>query len=201
VSKDTRQKISRRRLLSAGLGVSFGAAGASLLTLAAPLRPRIKAGPRNVPPQPGDLLLAADGPKSGQVIGPEDVPPGSQALLAWPMDPRTRVARNANSHNIVLLVRAEQLSWYSSSQQPRTAARVAAYSATCTHLCCTVSDWVAGTAGHGALLCPCHRSTFDPWDGARVLGGPAPRPLPSLPLHLESNRLVVAETFTSRVGC
>ena len=34
------------------------------------------------------------------------------------------------------------------------------------------------------LHCPCHFSKFNPGDGARVADGPAPRPLPALPLAL-----------------
>ena len=34
------------------------------------------------------------------------------------------------------------------------------------------------------LLCPCHQSTFDVTDGARVVFGPAARPLPQLPLQI-----------------
>jgi rieske iron-sulfur protein len=201
VSDESRSTMSRRRLLGASLGISYGIAGASLLTLAAPLRPGLKASPRNAPPRPGDLLVAAQGPKSGEIIAPEEVPSGSGALLAWPMDPKTRLVRNANSRNIILLVRAEHSTWFSAAEQRRVADRVAAYAATCTHLCCTVSDWVTAKAEHGALLCPCHLSVFDPWDGARVLSGPAPRPLPALPLRTESNGLVVAAAFTARVGC
>ena len=49
---------------------------------------------------------------------------------------------------------------------------VYAISAVCTHLGCTVSRSPNGFA------CPCHGSTFGP--GGKVLGGPAPRPLPWL---------------------
>lgn len=47
-----------------------------------------------------------------------------------------------------------------------------AVSAVCTHLGCTVSRSAEGFA------CPCHGSKFGP--SGKVLGGPAPRPLPWL---------------------
>ena len=48
-----------------------------------------------------------------------------------------------------------------------------AFSATCTHEGCLVSD-VSG----GLIRCPCHGSLYSVVDGA-VRGGPAPRPLPA----------------------
>ena len=49
-----------------------------------------------------------------------------------------------------------------------------AFSASCTHLCCTVQFTGKGFA------CPCHGSTYDL--SGRVTGGPAPRSLTSLPV-------------------
>jgi len=49
-----------------------------------------------------------------------------------------------------------------------------AVSVTCTHLGCTVARSKDGFA------CPCHGSRFD--IGGKVVGGPAPRPLPWLEL-------------------
>lgn len=54
----------------------------------------------------------------------------------------------------------------------RDAAGLYAVSAVCTHLGCTVSRSTEGFA------CPCHGSRFAPT--GKVLGGPAPRPLPWL---------------------
>jgi Rieske Fe-S protein len=54
----------------------------------------------------------------------------------------------------------------------RDAAGLYAVSAVCTHLGCTVARSAEGFA------CPCHGSRFGP--GGKVLGGPAPRPLPWL---------------------
>ena len=48
--------------------------------------------------------------------------------------------------------------------------------------------------------CPCHESEFDPSDGARVVGGPAPWQLAALPLKLVDGVLAVAGPFEGRVG-
>jgi thiosulfate dehydrogenase [quinone] large subunit len=56
-----------------------------------------------------------------------------------------------------------------------------AYDATCTHAGCTV----AYDAGSSQLVCPCHASKFDPAAAAKVLAGPAPRPLTGLPIKVD----------------
>ncbi|MFF4352265.1 Rieske 2Fe-2S domain-containing protein [Streptomyces sp. NPDC001530] len=54
---------------------------------------------------------------------------------------------------------------------------IVAYSKICTHVGCPVSLYEQQT--HHAL-CPCHQSTFDLSDGARVIFGPAGHALPQL---------------------
>ena len=57
-----------------------------------------------------------------------------------------------------------------------------AYDLICTHAGCTVSNW---DSGRQYLTCPCHGATFDAAHGARVVAGPAPRPLPEIPLGID----------------
>jgi ubiquinol-cytochrome c reductase iron-sulfur subunit len=72
------------------------------------------------------------------------------------------------------------------------------YSKICTHVGCPISLYEQ-TSHH--LLCPCHQSTFDLADGAKVVFGPAARPLPQLPLALDSEGFIVAQSgFTEPVG-
>jgi nitrite reductase/ring-hydroxylating ferredoxin subunit len=56
--------------------------------------------------------------------------------------------------------------------------RLAAYSAICTHLKCSVL-WRPASQ---RLECPCHNGAFDAATGA-VVAGPPPRPLPEVILH------------------
>ena len=66
------------------------------------------------------------------------------------------------------------------------------YSPICTHLGCHF-DWDS-SSGH--FVCPCHGSIFA-LDGT-VLGGPAPRPLDTLPMKIEDGILFVKwERFES----
>src|SRR5699024_2117625 len=51
------------------------------------------------------------------------------------------------------------------------------------------------------MLCPCHQSTFDVTDGARVIFGPAKRPLPQLPITVDDEGyLVAAADFPEPIG-
>jgi ubiquinol-cytochrome c reductase iron-sulfur subunit len=59
-----------------------------------------------------------------------------------------------------------------------------AYSKVCTHLGCPVGLYEQQLE---LLVCPCHQSMFNVRNGAIPQFGPAPRPLPQLPLYLDSN--------------
>jgi ubiquinol-cytochrome c reductase iron-sulfur subunit len=79
-----------------------------------------------------------------------------------------------------------------------TVDNIVAYSKICTHVGCPVALYEQ-TTHH--ILCPCHQSTFQAAEGARVLFGPAPRPLPQLPLALDAQGYLVAKSdFTQPVG-
>jgi cytochrome b6-f complex iron-sulfur subunit len=61
--------------------------------------------------------------------------------------------------------------------------KFAAYSAVCTHQGCTVAYQ------NGRLACPCHGSVFDPSKGGAVLYGPAPAPLPRIPVKVQNGEI------------
>jgi ubiquinol-cytochrome c reductase iron-sulfur subunit len=73
-----------------------------------------------------------------------------------------------------------------------------AYSKVCTHAGCPVGLYRASTH---ELLCPCHQSTFAVLDIATPVFGPAPRPLPQLPLAVDAEGYLIAQhDFTEPVG-
>ncbi len=147
-------------------------------------------------PQPGDLLVPETSGPSPQPMRPRDLPAGGPPVLAWPMDGTTGTVRRGSRFNQVLLVRLSNAR--RSAAEPVFASQgVVAFSAICTHAGCVVSGW---RASDGYFLCPCHGSIYDPRAGARVIGGPAPRPLPALPLRRKREELTVAANFTSWIG-
>ena len=56
------------------------------------------------------------------------------------------------------------------------------YSKVCTHAGCPISLYEQQTHH---LLCPCHQSTFQMNEDAKVIFGPAARPLPQLKIYLD----------------
>ncbi len=75
---------------------------------------------------------------------------------------------------------------------------IVCYSKICTHVGCPIS--LNERTTHN-LLCPCHQSTFDLADSGKVVFGPAARALPQLPIMVDSEGYLVAQSgFTEPVG-
>ncbi|WP_447036930.1 cytochrome bc1 complex Rieske iron-sulfur subunit [Streptomyces sp. DSM 118878] len=75
---------------------------------------------------------------------------------------------------------------------------VVAYSKICTHVGCPISLYEQQTHH---VLCPCHQSTFDLSDGARVIFGPAGHALPQLRIGVnEEGYLEALGDFDEPVG-
>jgi len=75
---------------------------------------------------------------------------------------------------------------------------IVAYSKICTHVGCPVALYEQQTHH---LLCPCHQSQFDITQEAKVIFGPAKRPLPQLPITVDKDGYLIAQSdFTEPVG-
>lgn len=75
---------------------------------------------------------------------------------------------------------------------------IVAYSKICTHVGCPISLYEQQTHH---VLCPCHQSTFDLSDGARVIFGPAGHPLPQLRIGVNDEGYLEAQAgFDQPVG-
>jgi len=66
-----------------------------------------------------------------------------------------------------------------------------AFSKVCTHAGCPVGLY--RSTSH-QLLCPCHQSTFDVLDACRPVFGPATRSLPQLPLAVDAEGYLIAQS-------
>ena len=148
------------------------------------------------PPQPGDLIAFAFGERAGQAIAPADLELGGKQTLAYPMNPATRRVRDGTRLNQLVVVRLSPDA-LAAETRARSADGVVAYSGVCTHTGCDVTEWLAPVRH---FKCPCHESEFDPSDAARVMSGPAPWQLASLPLKIVDGKLAVAGPFIGEVG-
>jgi len=73
-----------------------------------------------------------------------------------------------------------------------------AYSKLCTHLGCPVGLYEQELQ---LLVCPCHQSMFNVANGCEPEFGPAPRPLPQLPLYVDGRGYIRSQTgFDQPVG-
>jgi Rieske Fe-S protein len=179
----------RRRTLLTGALVSS-------VALSAP-RVAFAADPRMARPQAGDLFVFATGAKARAVITEADLRSGGPPVVAWPMDPASKTIRDGSRLNQVLIVRLETSGFDETTRERAAEGGFLAYSASCTHAQCPVTGW---RPDRRVILCPCHNSEFDPSLGAKVVSGPAPRPLPALPLKAVDGTPVATGGFTGKVG-
>src|SRR5215831_13566080 len=185
VGQDAICRIGRRQALELGVGLAL--APRLALAQTEPARER---------PKEGDLLVAVTAANNRELLKPDDLPLDGKQTFAWPMDPESKTVRSGSRLNKVLLLRLDP-EGFDPETKAHAAEGIIAYSAVCTHTGCDVINWHPDSQ---LLECPCHYSTYDPKDGAKVISGPAPRRLPALPLKIVDSRLVVAKPFTGRAG-
>lgn len=145
-------------------------------------------------PQPGDHLVAADA-ADPVALAAKDIAAG-MVVIAWPMEPLSKLVRRGSRLNKVLLVRLDPAALAGATRE-RAADGVVAYSAVCSHAGCEVNGFLADQQ---VLECPCHNSHYNPRDAAAIIDGPTTRALAALPLKEVDGKLVVAKPFVGRVG-
>lgn len=166
-------RFSRRNLLrwliglsTGAFAVAFGVPAFAIRTLQLAVQ-EIAAGDQFV------YATAASGQAVGDPVKAADLQVGA-SVQAFPK------GKTDNQRNLVQLVRI-------GAGQGKEG--LVAYSAICTHLGCVV---YAQLNTNGQIACPCHASRFDPAQGAAVIGGPAPRPLPGVPLDVQPDGTIIA---------
>ncbi|MET9931714.1 MULTISPECIES: Rieske 2Fe-2S domain-containing protein [unclassified Streptomyces] len=111
-------------------------------------------------------------------LRPEDVAVGSltfampEGLSEHDHDFQTQIAKAA-----LMIVRIQPEDIKDKRELEWSHEGIVAFSKICTHVGCPISLYEQQTHH---VLCPCHQSTFDLSDGARVIFGPAGHPLPQL---------------------
>ncbi|GAB3418905.1 ubiquinol-cytochrome c reductase iron-sulfur subunit [Flindersiella endophytica] len=106
---------------------------------------------------------------------------------------------NARAKSQVLLIRMSPNEIKArENRKTWTVDGIMCYSRVCTHVGCPVNLYERITHH---TLCPCHQSTFDLSDNGRVVFGPAARSLPQLPIMVDSDGYLVAQSdFTEPIG-
>jgi len=185
--------ITRKRLLVASAGVAGASVGAALLAPAASLGPWIGDVAAPSPWKRGTALVD----DQGRPVMAADLDVGSfLTAFAKEADPEALA-----SSLIVVRIDPEAIhvrpEWSPDG--------VMAFSKICTHAGCAVAmmryPLYPDNEPGPALVCPCHYSTFDITQGARVVFGPAGRPLPQLPLMIAGDgSLLAAGPLSGDVG-
>ncbi|MDF3297159.1 cytochrome bc1 complex Rieske iron-sulfur subunit [Streptomyces tropicalis] len=147
---------------------------------------------RDLGPLPGDKLRHTLWAKGKRLVNmntnlplrPEDVAVGSltfampDGLKETDEDFQTEIAKAA-----LMIVRLQPDNIKDKRELDWSHQGVVAYSKICTHVGCPISLYEQQTHH---VLCPCHQSTFDLSDGARVIFGPAGHALPQLRIGVDS---------------
>jgi ubiquinol-cytochrome c reductase iron-sulfur subunit len=193
--------FTRRKLIRRSLIASMGLLGLPAIVLL-----------RDLGPLPGRSLYNTIWAKGIRVVNdvtlrpikPSDLVVGqlvnaAPANLA-PIEAQSDVAyQNAKAKAAVIMVRIAPTEIRTPAGRENWGIDgILCYSKICTHVGCPISLYEQ-TTHH--VLCPCHQSTFDLADGAKVIFGPAARPLPQLPLAVDAEGYIVAQSgFTEPVG-
>jgi ubiquinol-cytochrome c reductase iron-sulfur subunit len=197
IIRESGSRITRKRLLITAGTVTAGALGAAAVTPALSLGPIWDTGPLDRTPW-----------RRGVRLVDEDAKP----YLASEIEERTfytAFPEKANPEDIgspLVVVRVNPTKLKLPPGRGDWAPDgILAFSKICTHAGCAVALYRKPTftplEPNDALICPCHYSTFDPFTGGSVIYGPAGRPLPQLPLMIDSNGyLAAAGNYSARVG-
>ncbi len=194
-SEVNKEGITRRRFTLGMLIVSVAGAFVSLVALLKELAPEKTGGGYTATIKPGDELVYAQGDNAGTTIMASSMQTGD-AVLAYP------TGKSSNPANLVQLIKLEAKEFKPPTDIALTDQGFVAYSAICTHLGCTVS-WMANKESPLASYteCPCHGSIFNPAQGAKVMGGPAPVPLAQIGVKLmQGGTLAFTSDFNGPIG-
>jgi ubiquinol-cytochrome c reductase iron-sulfur subunit len=174
--------ITRKRLLLGAGAAAGGALGVAMLTPALSLGPLWYTDPLYRTPWKRGVRLVDE---SGRPYAASEI---EQETFY------TALAEGASTEDMaspVVVVRLDPAQIKLPAERAQWApGGILGYSKICTHAGCAIALYRKPTfpvvEPRPALVCPCHYSTFDPATGGTVIYGPAGRPLPQLPLMIDS---------------
>ena len=188
--------LGRRPLIKRSLGLALGLSGLTPLLLLRDLGPLPKDELQKTSWKAGTRLVTDPGDRP---IKATDLEIGAVAQTLPELAPGEHRTLDTIAKDAVLLIRLrpedfnlddERLSW--------THEGIIAFSKICSHMGCAVALYEQQTKH---LLCPCHQSTFDVTRAAKVIFGPAARPLPQLAITVDAEGYLVAQApFNEPVG-
>ncbi len=187
--------LKRRKLLGGLFALGSTAMGIVLLF------PLI----RSLGPKPGTTLFETNWRKGSQLVTLDGRPVHVDDLAVGGVLTVFPRGYTGSSQNQVILIRLAQLGPLDPPLVINPPGRTdwgvqgyVAYSKMCTHLGCPVGLYQEQTQ---QLVCPCHQSIFNVLSGCIPEFGPAPRPLPQLPLTADSaGNLRSQDGFNQAVG-
>lgn len=181
-------QVPRRRFLGRMLAAALGALGlASLFPI------------RSLGPGPGDELFRTAWTPGARLVDPEgrlvtiDTLDVGGVITVFPEG----FVNAADSQTLLIRVDTDAVTTVEGREDWAPVGHIA-YSKICTHAGCPVGLYESESQ---RLFCPCHQSAFDVLKAAQPVSGPAPRPLPQLPLDVDGEgHLVARSDFLDPVG-
>ena len=188
--------LGRRSLIKKSLGAALGLSALSPLLLLRDLGPLPKKELQTTTWKAGTFLVTDPGNRR---IKASDLEVGAVAqVLPEIEDPEHRKLSDIGKDAVLLIrLRPEEFN-LDPDRLAMTHEGIIAFSKICSHMGCAVALYEQQTKH---LLCPCHQSTFDVTRAAKVIFGPAARPLPQLDITVDNEGYLVArKPFSEPVG-
>ena len=195
--EESGDRITRKRLFVLAGGAAGTALGVALITPAASLGPVFDVSPFYKTPWRRGVRLVDE---LGNVFQAGDIEEGT----FYTAFPQHADREQMGAPLVVVRLKPSEIH-LPADRRGWSPGGILAYSKICTHAGCAINLYrkptFAPVEPRPALICPCHYSTFDPARAAKVIFGPAGRPLPQLPLLIAaSGELAAAGNFSGPVG-
>ena len=178
--------MARRPFILKTLGAVGGVFGIATLFPLASLGPRPKDNLAYTSWRKGIRAVTLD----GEPVRPDDMPPNSiiTVLPEGHMDDALAPTLLINVGSAPFRVVPANQGW---NIPMDGGGGIVAFSKICTHAGCPAGLYNQQTF---QLMCPCHESTFDILLDAKPVFGPAPRSLPQLPITVDGEGYIVAQS-------